>query len=238
MIHNNFNWFILDRNSISNYFCEIDSKILNVYIKQKTLHKLISNHIKHNYPIKITQNFNNKINQGEIFIGGMYYKDLDKINKISIEIQFFYHSSNDSYIIDSRFLKQLSLVFADTLLHEIIHLCQYRRRNFKELSTYFNSSEKNSQAEEQNYLGCRDEIDAYGFNIACELTEKFKGNTKNITKYLDENQKNKKRKNNSWRMYLNAFDHNHNHKIIKMLKKKVISYLPNAMLGKPYKKKN
>jgi len=36
-------------------------------------------------------------------------------------------------------------------------------------------------------------------------------------------------------MYLKAFDYNHDHKIIKRLKKRVIRYLPNAELGRPYR---
>jgi hypothetical protein len=37
-------------------------------------------------------------------------------------------------------------------------------------------------------------------------------------------------------MYLDTFDHDHDHKVIRKLKKKVVNYIPNAIeLGKPYK---
>jgi hypothetical protein len=39
-------------------------------------------------------------------------------------------------------------------------------------------------------------------------------------------------------MYLKAFNHDHNHVIIKRVKKKVIRYIPYAKLGKPYRKKD
>jgi len=39
-------------------------------------------------------------------------------------------------------------------------------------------------------------------------------------------------------MYLKAFDHDHNHPIIKKVKKKVLQYLPNAEIGKPYRNKD
>lgn len=233
-----FDWSDLDRYSIANYFWQLHTELLSTHIKQNKIHKIISTHIKNRYPIKISQCFSAEVDLGIIFIGGMYYSDLDQTGKKSIEINFVYNSKNDTYCIDSRRMWRMSLCFADTLLHEIIHMRQYRRRNFKDLPDYSSTAEKSDKAEEQSYLGCSDEIDAYGFNIACELLEKFKGNQNYIIKYLDENQKNKKRKNNCWRMYLKAFDHNHNHEIIKKLKKKVIHYLPYAELGKPYRNKD
>jgi hypothetical protein len=43
---------------------------------------------------------------------------------------------------------------------------QFRRRNFKQLPDYASNAEKSEIREEQEYLGCKDEIDAYSFNIA------------------------------------------------------------------------
>jgi hypothetical protein len=127
---------------------------------------------------------------------------------------------------------------ADTLLHEIIHMRQFRRRNFKQLPDYASNAEKSELREEQEYLGCSDEIDAYGFNIACELMNKFGKNNVQVVNYLNENQKSKKRRPNSWRMYLKAFEHDHNHPIIQRVKKKVVRYLPAAEVGKPYRNKD
>ena len=127
---------------------------------------------------------------------------------------------------------------ADTLLHEIIHMRQFRRRNFKQLPDYASNAEKSDIRQEQEYLGCSDEIDAYGFNIACELMDKFGKNKNQIVNYLNENQKGKKRRHNSWRMYLKAFEHDHNHPILQRVKKKVVRYLPAAEVGKPYRNKD
>ena len=114
---------------------------------------------------------------------------------------------------------------------------QFRRRKFKDLPDYASRAEKDEQNQAQSYLGKSDEIDAYGFNIACELVSKFKGDEQLITQYLNEDQSKKRRKSNCWRDYLKAFDHDHNHIIIKRLKKKVIHYLPHARVGKPYRTK-
>jgi hypothetical protein len=68
--------------------------------------------------------------------------------------------------------------------------------------------------------------------------DKFNNDTKAVTGYLNENQKRLKRKPNSWRMYLKAFDHDHNHPIIKRVKTKVMRYLPHALAGRPYRNKD
>jgi hypothetical protein len=132
----------------------------------------------------------------------------------------------------------MCVLFADTILHELMHMRQYRSRKFKELPDYASTAEKTEQREEQEYLGNPDEIDAYSFNIACELMDKFKGDEQQVIKYLSEDQKGLRRRHNSWRMYLKAFNHDHNHIIIKRVKSKVIRYLPQSRIGKPYRNKD
>jgi hypothetical protein len=132
----------------------------------------------------------------------------------------------------------MCILFADTILHELMHMRQYRSRKFKQLPDYASTAEKDEQNQEQSYLGNPDEIDAYGFNIACELLDKFRGDEQQVIEYLSEDQKGLRRRYNCWRMYLKAFNHDHNHVIIKRVKKKVIRYIPNAKLGKPYRKKD
>jgi hypothetical protein len=68
--------------------------------------------------------------------------------------------------------------------------------------------------------------------------DKFNFDEQKVISYINENQKGKKRVHNSYRMYLKAFGHNHNHPIIKQVKKKVVYYLPKAVLGKPFNNSN
>jgi hypothetical protein len=68
--------------------------------------------------------------------------------------------------------------------------------------------------------------------------DKFKGDEQQVIKYLSEDQKGLRRRHNSWRMYLKAFNHEHDHPIIKRVKKKVMRYVPYAELGKPYRGKD
>lgn len=151
---------------------------------------------------------------------------------------FQYRTDEKVINLTSKRFAGMCTTIADTLLHEIIHMRQFRRRNFKQLPDYASNAEKSELREEQEYLGCSDEIDAYGFNIACELMNKFGKNNIQVVNYLNENQKSKKRRHNSWRMYLKAFEHDHNHPIIQRVKKKVVRYLPAAEVGKPYRNKD
>jgi hypothetical protein len=104
----------------------------------------------------------------------------------------------------------------------------------------YNSTASSSKIrEEQGYLGCTDEIDAYGFNIACELLEQFRGNYKLSIDFLSKNLVGSRGRSIAcWRMYLKAFKHDHDHEIIKRLKRKVIRYLPRAEVGKPFKSRD
>lgn len=233
-----FDWSALDRASLINCLYVLKPRIVSNELSTHEIYSLIQKQLKSFIPVRVRKYINPKIEKGVVYIGGIYYSEWDRAKEKCIEVQFYFQSKDDTYIIDSRRFNRMCRHFADTVLHEIIHMRQFRRRRFKFLPEYASNTEKTEQRNEQSYLGCSDEIDAYSFNIACELNDKFKGNQQRIVKYLSENQKNKKRKHNSWRMYLTAFDHNHNHEIIKRLKKKVIRYLPHAAAGKPYRNKD
>jgi hypothetical protein len=112
---------------------------------------------------------------------------------------------------------------------------QHRRRNWKVLPNFPSTASRTKQREEQEYLGCRDEIDAYAFNIACELNDKFNSQKTKILNHLNVDQKSVRQRHSSYNMYLRAFGHDHNHVVIKKLKKKIVSYLPQAEVGKPYR---
>jgi hypothetical protein len=233
-----FDWSKVERNTLISIIWNLKDQLSRKKLTVFEFHRLISQTLKSVLPIKVRKFYTKEIPKGIIYIGGSYFSDLDETKKIPICLDFFYNKKKDTYILDTRRIKSICTSIADTILHEIIHMRQYRRRNFKFLPDYASTADKTDKRQEQSYLGNSDEIDAYSFNIACELLDKFNGNQKKIVTYLDQNQKYKKRKFNGWRMYLLAFDHDHNHKIIKRVKKKVIKYLPHAVEGKPYRNKD
>jgi hypothetical protein len=200
-------------------------------------HSIVTQHLKKYIPVRVRKIFDTSIGKSGVCIGGTYHSEYDRERKKCIEVVFEYRDKIEKIKITNKQFLRICNLIADAILHEIMHMRQFRRRKFKTVPDYNSNAKKASVREEQNYLGCADEIDAYGFNIACELTEKFKGDKIAIIKYLGTNKKDMRRKYDTWKMYLKAFDYEHEHKIIKRLKLKVIMYLDRAKVGKPYQNK-
>jgi hypothetical protein len=233
-----FNWYTLDRETISSFLLALAPELVNNKLTVPQFHLKITNHLKKLAPIRFRKGCDYKVQKDQVWIGGTYYSDWDQEKRKCIELLLVYPLFETHICIGKKRFAGMCNTIADTLLHEIIHMRQYRRRKFKIIPDYASNAEKSERREEQSYLGCNDEIDAYGFNIACELIDKFKGDYDLIIEYLSENQKGKQRRHNSWRMYLKAFQHDHNHPIIQRLKKKIVRYLPQAYTGKPYRNKD
>jgi hypothetical protein len=233
-----FDWSMLDRQGLTEFLAEISPKLVGRELTNAKFHSTISKHIKSQLPIKVGKKSDTTVDFGHVYTGGLYYSDEDRARRKCIEIVFVYNPLIGSVYITPQRFRRMCALFADTVLHELMHMRQYRRRKFKELPDYASSAAKTEQRLEQEYLGNPDEIDAYGFNIACELMDKFGGDEKQVIEYLSEDQTGLKRRHNSWRMYLKAFNHDHNHIIIKRVKSKVIRYLPQSRIGKPYRNKD
>lgn len=233
-----FDWSILDRRSLIDYFFSLYPEVCNQKMPVDKLHAKISKHVKKYAPVRIAKKKDIKVDDDWVWVGGTYYSDWDQEKRQCIELVLVYNLFQEKITLTKKRYERLCYSMADTLLHEIMHMRQYRRRKFKDLPDYASTAAREEKRQEQEYLGNSDEIDAYSFNIACELMDKFQGNYKQVINYLNEKQKGKIRKHNCWRMYLKAFDHDHNHPIIQRVKKKVIRYIPHAINGKPYRNKD
>ena len=128
----------------------------------------------------------------------------------------------------------MAIRFADVFMHELIHMRQFRSRNFKAIPGYQSKAELARDRKEQNYYGDRDEMGAYAFNTACELLDRFGYNPTRIIRYLDGFECSR-HKNSWWYQYMKTFDWNHNHPIIRRMRNLVLRQLENAYLGKPFK---
>lgn len=230
-----FNWSKLDHYQIYEYVMTLASKLVGVDTPIDKFQRTVNNHLKKAYPLKFKKSIDSKVEPDYIWVGGCYYSDLDQDGERSIELSLVYSPKKDTVKLNLKRFRSFAVIIADTLLHEIMHMRQYRKRKFKCLDDYNSTASRTKIREMQSYLGCADEIDAYSFNIACELFRKFKGDQSQIIAYLDEDQKGKQRRSNCWRMYLKAFQHDHDHPILQRVKKKVVRYLPKARLGKPFK---
>lgn len=224
----NFNWLELSRLDLYKILYTAKQQIVGKELPRDDLHKILSRHIKNALPIRIRKVVRNTVDFNLIYIGGAYYPEYDVKNNLFLEINFHYNTNSTFLKITEYRWNRLCLLFADTVLHELIHAKQYRRRNFYpgRVHTAANSA--------QFYYGAKDEIDAYSFNIACQLVDKFSNNIRDIRKYINSKQRRKNR-HCLYQQYLTVFDYKHSHPVIKELKIKIIKNLPNALHGKPFK---
>jgi hypothetical protein len=230
-----FNWSILDRQYLYKLLWMVWPEIVNKPLSAAKIHSILAKHIKQYLPVRVTKKFDGAVEFGWVYVGGTYYSDYDQEFKKCIEVVFVYNPFEKKLCLSKSKFQRICRTFSDVILHELIHMRQYRRREFKVLPDYESNAERTEQRQEQSYLGCTDEIDAYSFNIACELIDRFGLDYKSIINYVGAKHWKGRLKSNSLRMYLKAFEYNHDHQIIKRLKKRIIRYLPNAELGRPYR---
>jgi hypothetical protein len=229
-----FDWSMLDRNGLIQMLWQIYPEVVDKKLTPAKFKDIVAKHIKKWLPVRVSLKADPIVEIGWIYTGGTYYSYWDEEDKKCIEVVFNYNPFDEKVIITKDRFKRICRIFADVVLHEVIHMRQYRRRDFKILPDYESHADKSELREEQSYLGCTDEIDAYSFNIACELLERLH-DPKKIEEYVGKRHRRGHLLSNGLRGYLKAFEYDHNHPIIKRLKKKIIHYIPNAQLGKPYR---
>jgi hypothetical protein len=229
-----FNWSKLTRDNIIQLMKTCGSFVIGQSLTPSEIQKIFSKTIKYYLPIKVTKSIDKTTEKGWVYTGGYFHTEKDKIKHQSIEVVFSYNPLDKRIVITRERFNRICRRLADVVMHEMIHMRQARARNFKSIPGFSSYAENNKQRKEQNYLGDPDEIDAYAFNIACELYDRF-SDFNVIANHLNLDQSDKRLKKDTYNWYLKTFDHKHNHTVIKKLKKRVMHYVPYAELGKPYK---
>ena len=232
-----FNWSELDRSALYSMFYSINSQVVGKELTPSQLHKRISKHVKTHLPIKIKKCMHAPTEKGLVYLGGVYYSDYDAKSTPAIEVNFNYNPTDRKLKLTDYRWKRMSIRFADVILHEMIHMRQFRARNFKALPGYKSTVENSKERKEQEYYGDRDEMGAFAFNNACELIDRFDYNPSIIGKYLNSNNASR-HKNSWWYNYLKTFNWNHDHPIIRRMKNLTMRQLENAYNGKPFKTTN
>lgn len=226
-----FDWSTLTRIDIYDHMYSL-KKLATKRLTVDDSYQLLANHVRKLAPLRVTRKQNYNVPRNCIVVSGQYNSDFDQLNQKCITITLLYSPFDKRIkLLDTTFINFCKEI-SDTILHEIIHMRQYRRRNFKYVSDFKSEHEEHYRRREQGYLGNRDEIDAFGFNIACELYDRYGSRSTQIEKYLNLN---RPKKHNLYKYYLSVFNYDHDHPVIRKLKKKVINYLPLAEMGKPYK---
>ena len=214
---------------------DLGKVVINQKLEIAVLHGIISKHIKRHLPVRVKLRRDITQEPGIMYMGGAYYSSDDQCGSARyIEIVLSYYMFDETLVIKRKRWERFCRLFADTMLHEIIHMRQYRTREFKAIPGYESTAYLAKQRRNQEYYGDKDEIGAYSFNMACELVDRFGTDIDAIKLYLDSNAV-KRHKRSTYYRYMQTFDWNHGHKIVRNIKKKVLQQIPYALYGKPFK---
>jgi hypothetical protein len=233
-----FNWSLLDRNMLYSMLYELKPEIVDKRLSISEITSIISKHIKARLPLKVTSNRFKPVKPGEVWIGGAYHSYLDKAgNKRFIEVELAFPTTANTMKTSLYRWERMCRLFADTVLHEIIHTRQYRARNFKDIPGFESTAYYAKDRREQEYYGHRDEMGAHSFNLAQDMIDKFDWDTTAIKEYLDSPVPKRVRP-NSWGRFMKAFGYDHTHPKVCQMKRKILNQLEYAYAGKPFKTTN
>lgn len=166
-----------------------------------------------------------QVDQNDIELNGYYDGGLDEAGDIPIEIYLVTNPMQDVMLIDEAGFDLISRKIADTLSHEVIHMQQYRARDFLEVETIEYNEFDDEEEENRWYLSSPDEINAYAYNIANELLDRnsYPQVIEKLTKVKDIAIEDSV---NLW-AYVQAFSKDVNHPVLRKLIKKVYKSLDN-----------
>jgi len=233
-----FNWSALDRDMLYSMLYQLKPEIVDKRLSIAEITSILSKHIKRHLPLKVTSNRYKPVKPGEVWIGGAYHSYLDNAgNKRFIEVELAFPTTANTMKTSLYRWDRMCRLFADTVLHEIIHTRQYRARNFKDIPGFESTAYYAKDRREQEYYGHRDEMGAHSFNLAQDMIDKFGFDTKAIKEYLDSAVPKRVRP-NGWGRFMKAFEYNHTHPKVIQMKRKIMTQLENAHCGKPFKTTN
>ena len=102
-------------------------------------------------------------------VSGKYDPDLDEDDMPAIEIAINYHPDQKEIRFMDIILDRFVIEIIETIMHELCHQGQYRKRNFRYPKKYKSINSNAALRREEIYLGNKDEIEAYAVGIATEI---------------------------------------------------------------------
>lgn len=206
------------RDIVKSIFEDFSHKYLDQIYSKPELVKDLAETIANRFRVNVLHTEAVEVDVNDVGINGYYDADDDEQCKIAIEIVLVTNPASKFILFDREKYDTFAINLADVLAHELLHMRQYRARDFIPIDHCPNKYV--DLEEELLYLSNPDEIDAYAYNIADELRVhpnpiKKLHNLKSIT--LQDSI-------NLW-AYLNAFSYDFTSPSLKRLLKKVYKYL-------------
>ena len=203
---------------------DIKPKIVNQFLSVDELVQDLGVFIGQRFNIDVKHAEAGQVDQNDIELNGYYDGGLDEVGDTAIEVYLITNPMQDVIIIDAEQFDIIARKIADTLSHEVIHMSQFRARDFLEVERIeYSDIEEDEEEDERGYLSSPDEINAYAYNIANELLEKnaLPVVLQKLNRLKDISIEDSL---NLW-AYVNAFEKNTNHPVLKRLIKKVYKSL-------------
>jgi len=203
---------------------DIKPKIVNQFLSVDELVQDLGVFIGQRFNIDVKHAEAGQVDQNDIELNGYYDGGLDEVGDTAIEVYLITNPMQDVIIIDAEQFEIIARKIADTLSHEVIHMSQFRARDFLEVERIeYSDIEEDEEEDERGYLSSPDEINAYAYNIANELLEKnaLPVVLQKLNRLKDISIEDSL---NLW-AYVNAFEKNTNHPVLKRLIKKVYKSL-------------
>lgn len=140
--------------------------------------KQIAKTIQRALPFKeciITSNSTLSINSTSLQVCGVYDPDLDEDGSPPIEVEILFPKKQHMFEFSEKDLSrrkwnEMVFDFACVLGHEFVHMEQFRRRHFGYGKNYTSNSSNQSVIEAQEYYGIPDEVDAYAWTAAANMS--------------------------------------------------------------------
>ena len=162
-----------------NYFNLLDrlEGLYDVNIGGKFTPEQITKLISRNVPYRdVVFSTNLTVNSGShgITVSGLYDYGDDQWGYRPIEIELAYFKRKRHFVICASMTRKkwyrLCFDVASVLGHEYVHLQQYRDRDYRPGRGFRSREKDESLKQTQEYLGHADEVDAYSFTIAAEMS--------------------------------------------------------------------
>lgn len=215
---NGFDWKSVARSEIIDHLKLIKKQIVNNSLTFDQLYCIISKHLKTVYPVTTIKQVRVLACPDTVSIGGCYYPTSDQCGKKCIQIIFQKNPINDEFRLNGKMFKAVIHLLADTIMHEVIHMYQYRNRNFLPLPARKMYAVSTLVGTHQQYYGQYDEIVAHAFNILYEILDNTR---KELTQQTILNNK-MLNKSVTFRTYRSHFSSEH--PVITILKNKVLEH--------------
>jgi len=202
-------------------------------ISVKNIAKKLHQHVEKFGVAEVDVLFSDFVDEGDMNLNASYDPDDDEDGEDPFRIELIFAPKTKTVNFSSEGITNIKDRIVDALEHEMIHMQQFRKRDFVKQKEYNYKSKDEKLRRTKQYLGSDDEIEAFAKNIASELIRK--ADKDGAIDLLRMANKTAQFKDEAGYLlspnlfgYLAAWKFDATHPVIKKLLKKVYLYVKNA----------